>query len=158
MARNVSSTARQAINAPQTGEVFLVLVEITHEDLVTPLRFVNNTKDITHNSNTYTAVAFRFTPPVEEDGTISNTSIEFDNVDRSITQVIRSLSSPPSITIKVVLSSSPDTVEAGPWEFILRNVVYNMHTISGDLFYQNYVRNYTSSLSYSTYNFPGLYS
>jgi len=158
MARIVSATAQQAVNAPQTNQVFLVIVEITHTDLVTPLRFVNNNVDITSNGNVYTACAFNFTPPADEDGTIKNTQIIIDNVDRSITQVIRALVGPPSLSISIILADNPNDIEVGPWEFILRNVTYNISTIGGDLIYLNYLLDYFSPIVYNANNFPGLYA
>ena len=158
MARNVSATARAAVNAPQTGEVFLTLVKIDHDDLSAPLYFVNNTENITSNSIEYFATAFSISPPAEEDGVIRNTSIAIDGVDRSVVQAIRSISgNPPTITMSIILASTPDVVEAGPWEFTLTNVHYNAYTVSGDLIYQNYVRDNLSMIKYSANNFPGLY-
>ncbi len=157
MARIISDIAQEAINASNTAEVFLTLIEISHPSLVTPLRFVNNTVDIIRNGNTYTAVAFDFTPPVDEEGTIQNASVAIDGVDRSIVEVIRDLTTPPTLTTYIILASDPDNEEAGPWEFVLRNVNYNVTSISGDLVYQNYIQEYASIYKYNNINFPALY-
>ena len=45
MSRDLSYTAVSALFAQQTDEVFLVVVEITHDDLATPVRLVNDHAD-----------------------------------------------------------------------------------------------------------------
>ena len=121
MSRTISTTARTAINNPQTSEVFLVLLEISHSSLASPIRAVNNWEDITSNEDLYTATAFNFTPPSQEDGVIGSSQLVIDNVDRSIVMAIRAINSPADITASIILADTPDVIEAGPWEFKLRN-------------------------------------
>jgi hypothetical protein len=157
MSRNVSSTTRQAFYAEQTGYLFLVLVEISHADLTNPIRLVNNYESIVHNGDTYDAFAFNFTPPVEVDGEIKNAEISFDNVTRQVVEAIRSITSPPDVTAKLIRADAPDTVEAGPWEFKLRNVTYQRQEVSGELVPDGPLRLNISTISYSNLTFPGLY-
>ena len=157
MSRNLSSVATQAVLRQQTNQVFLLLVEIDHTDLASPIRLVNNYESVVSNGDTYTAAAFQFTPPVEEDGTIKNSRITFDNVDRAIVEAIRSISSAPTVDVSVILASDLDTVEAGPWEFLLRNVSYDAHLVSGELYPDNPLRLNASNTGYRNTTFPGLY-
>lgn len=157
MSRNLSATAKQALLRQQTHQVFLLLVEIDHADLASPIRLVNNYESIVSNGDTYTAAAFGFTPPVEEDGTIKNSRITFDNVDRAIVEAVRSIDSAPTIEVSVVLASDADTIEAGPWTFYLRAVNYDVHTVSGELYPDNPLRLNASNVSYKNTTFPGLY-
>ena len=120
MSRNLSAIAKQALLRQQTEQVFLCLVEIDHADLAVPIRLVNNYESIISNGDTYEAAAFMFTPPVEEDGTIKNSRITFDNVDRAMVEAVRSIDSPPTVDVSIVLASDADTIEAGPWTFYLR--------------------------------------
>lgn len=156
MARTVSSTARQAGLAPETNEVFLYLLEISHTNLSTPIRVVNNRENIIHNGNTYLATAFNFTPPAESDGEIQPAKLTIDNVDRRIVEAIRTINSLADISAIVVLASDPDTIEVGPYEMILKNVSYNSETVSGDLIYLNYVLHNISTIVMNNKNFPGL--
>lgn len=138
MSRTLSTAALEAIYAPQTDKVFLFLVEINHADMATPLRFVNNHQAITSSLAVYTPYAFEFDPPDEVEGVIPVAKLIIDNTDRQIVALIRSLASAPTVTVSIVLADSPDVVEAGPSEFILKNVAYNVETVSGDLVYDDF--------------------
>jgi len=156
MPRNVSNAARQAINASNTGACFLVLLKLTHPDLTEPFRIVNDHQSIVSDGETYLPYNFDFTPPVEEDGTIKNSSLTIDNIDRAIVTMIRSISSAPTVTAKIILSDSPDTIEAGPWEFQMTNIVYNLQSVTGELIFENYLNDLISVVTYNYANFPGL--
>lgn len=157
MSRTVSSVTKQAFLKQQTDRVFLVLVELDHADLASPIRLVNNYENITSNGDVYSAAAFSFTPPVEEDGTIKNSSISFDNVDRAIVEAVRSISSAPTVSVSIIRADAPDTVEAGPWVFYLRGVSYDLHVVAGELYPDNPLRLSASTVSYRNTNFPGLF-
>ena len=156
MSRNLSAITTQALLRQQTDQVFLLLVEIDHADLAVPIRLVNNYESIISDYETYEAAAFAFTPPVEEDGTIKNSRITFDNVDRAIVEAVRSISSPPTVEVSVVRAADADTVEAGPWTFYLRAVNYDAHTVSGELYPDNPLALNASNVKYKNTTFPGL--
>ena len=157
MSRPISNTARAAINAPQTGEVFLLILEINHDDLPSPIRVVNNNEAIISNGDTYLATAFNFSIPAQEEGIISNSRLSIDNVDRAIVLAVRSIASPPDVSVSVILASDPDTIEAGPWEFKLRNTTYNRQSVSGELVYDSHMRDNCGTIKYTTLNFPGMF-
>lgn len=155
--RQISTTAREAVNASQTDQIFLVILDIDHTDLPAPIRVVNNNESIISNGVTYIPTAFDFILPAQEDGVISNSTLSISNVDRVIVQAIRSISSPPIVTVRVILASDPDTVEAGPFQFTLTDVTYNRNTVSGSLIYQLYVRDNCGTIRYKNNTFPGLF-
>ena len=121
----VSLTALRAMFANQTGEVFLTCVTIEHADLATPLRLVNDVVDLPRAAGVFIAFPFRLTMPADSDTELPQVQLTVDNVDRSIVETIRSLASPPSVTLEVVLASQPDTVEAGPFPFQAKGAQYN---------------------------------
>ena len=115
--RDVSGTARASLYAPRTAEVWLHLVTIDHDDLATPIRLCDNLTDIVSRGNTYTAFPIRPVLPPDVATEIPAIDLVIDAVDRSIIQMVRSISTPPSVSIEVILASSPNTVEAGPFLF-----------------------------------------
>jgi Domain of unknown function (DUF1833) len=137
MSRTLSTAALEAIYSQETNQVFLVLLTIDHVDLTLPIRVVNNHQAITSNSQTYVPYAFEFDPPDEREGVITSAKLIIDNIDRSIVSIIRSLLTAPTVSVSIVLADSPDTIEAGPLEFQLKNVSYNVETVSGDLIYND---------------------
>ncbi len=152
-----SNKAVRAINSQQTDEIFLVTLDITHEDLLSPIYVVNNRYNIVSNGKTYIATAFDFTLPSQEDGVLHNSTLVIDNVDRTILETIRSIDSAPTIEANIILASDPDIIEDGPREFTLRNVTYNRNTISGDLVYGIFLMDYCGTHKYKNLSFPGLF-
>ena len=157
MSRNLTLTAKQAIYAPQTSQVFLSLLEINHPDLLSPLRFVNNSKDVTSRSNVYLAYPFLIDLPEESAERISQVTLQIDNVDRAIVQAIRPLTSKPTIALEEILASSPDTVEAGPFLFSLENVRYNALVIEGNLAFEDILNESFPGESFTPATHPGLF-
>lgn len=158
MSRELSTNAKNAVYSSQTNACFLVLLEISHNDLPEVIRVVNNNVAIVHNSETYLPYAFSFTPPQEEDGKIKSSSLTIENIDRVIVEFIRSINTAPTVTAKIIMSDSPDTIEAGPWSFSLTNTSFNEQTVTGELIFENYLKNYCSVVKYNNRNFPGLYA
>lgn len=157
MSRSISAAARAALYSQQTGEVFLELIEIGHVDLAEPLRFVYNTEAVIHGGDTYYPAAFRYEQAGDVEGQARSARLTIDNVDRQIVETIRTISSPPEVVAKVVLASSPDTIEVGPYSYILREVSYNAHTVSGELYDGDQGQIAVPGLTYTPYDFPGLY-
>ena len=160
MSRSVSATFKAAVNAQETSEVFLVLLEIYHADIGPPttLYFVNNYEDVSSGGNTYTGFPFAINLPADLDNQLPTVQLQIDNIDRSIIAAIRGLSGPPTITIKVVLASSPDTIEAGPFEMTLRRIDYDAFTITGTLEVEDILNEPYPGDMFSPANFPGLFT
>ena len=154
---SMSSNAVAAVLAQETGEVFLTLAEITHETLQAPLRFVDNTENISHNGETYQAVAFKFTPPTCTGENDTPARLAIDNVDRFIMELIIPLQTPLKINFKVVLASSPDTVEWESGELILRDITTDVQQISGSLFDVYIADRVLPGIYFTPFDFPGLF-
>ena len=157
MSRPLSATAQLAAYSQETSEVFLILLEIDHADLAVPIRVVNNSVDIVSNLETYTAYPFQINPPAEREGKVTNAQLTIDNVTQELTIAFRSLTSPPPITMSVILADSPDVVELGPLEFIVREITYNSQTIQAELVYEDRLDIEVPGLSYTPQYFPGLF-
>lgn len=156
MPRTLSATAVASLNAQETGEVWLVLLTISHPDLPTPIRVVNNNEDITSRGNVYQAFPFEIVLPGEDPDSPPRASIRIDNVDRSVIGLIRSISSAPSVTIEVILASQPNTVEIAYSSLALRNVRYDPSTIEGELFFEP-LFNEPITATMTPSRFPGLF-
>jgi hypothetical protein len=157
MPRTLSTTAAQAIFAQNTSEIFLMLLTIAHSDLAMPLRFVNDWHDITRGGQTYLGCAFTIGLPSEREDQPPTVQLRIDNVDRRILEGIRSLTSPPTITLEVVLASSPETLEAGPFALTLRNVTYDALNITGMLTYEDVLNEPSMQFHITPNLFPGAF-
>jgi hypothetical protein len=133
MSRTLSPLAKQAIFAQESGEAFILLLTITHASLAQPIRCANNMQDVVSGGNTFTAFPFRITLPQDREDRPPKMRLSIDNVDRSIVTAVRTLTSPPTIQLAVVLAIQPDTIEASFPGFTLRNTQYDALVVEGDL-------------------------
>lgn len=152
---SMSSNAVAAVLAQETDEVFLCLAEITHETLQEPLRFVNNTQNVTHNGETYQAVSFKLTPATSTGENDTPARLAIDNVDRGIMELLIPIRDPLTITFKVVLASSPDTVEWTSGNLILRDVTPNVQQITGSLYDVYIADRVVPGIFFTPFDFPG---
>lgn len=153
----VSINAMRAMFAQQTGEVFLVCLTITHPSITTQ-RLVNNTQLVVRSAGTYQPYPMQLSLPAQLDDQLPTVDIVVDNVDREVLQQIREVSGVPKVTMEVVLASSPDTVEAGPFDFSLKQASYDVLAITGTLGYEDDILNQrVPAMSYTPSNSPGLF-
>lgn len=157
MSRALSTTAKTAIFSQETAEVFLLLLTVAHASLPSPLRFVNNQENITSGGNEYVAFPFEITLPDEKEESIPRMKLAIDNVDRQIVQAVRSLTSPPTITLTVVLASQPNTIEASFTGFVLRDVTYNALVVEGSLMLEDVLNESFPQHSFTPNLYAGLY-
>jgi hypothetical protein len=155
MARNISQEVKRAIYASQTSEIFLELVEIDHTSLDAPLRFVANNEDIISNGNLYSKAAFKYELPGDADGVVNGMTLTICNVDRKITEIIRTISGTPIITFSIVMASDMDQIEYGPLTFKLDTTTYTALTISATLTSGTYMDDNASTIKCNVKTFPG---
>jgi len=133
VSRALSANAVLSLNALQTGNAFWFLLSIHHEELDAPYLFVNNTTDVVAFGNLWIAYPFDITLAVDDGQTLPAVEVRFDNVDRELIDVIRGLTSAPTINLYLVLSNAPDTMEMSLTDMTLVDVSYDMQSISGRL-------------------------
>lgn len=153
----LSLPALQAALAQETDQVFLACLVISHVDLATPIRLVNDAVNLARAAGTYLAFPFQFELPSQDESQLPAVRLLIDNVDRSIVQWIRTLSSPPTVTMDVVLASSPNTVEAGPFAMTLKSAPYDANQIQGELGFEDVLNEPFPKDSFTPSAFPGLF-
>ena len=157
MSRPVSLTFKQAVNAPETSEAFLILITIDHPDLSSPIRVTSDAKDTTSRSNLFVAFPFELTLPSDSENGPPRASLRIDNVDRQIVQAIRTISSAPSVLMEIVLGSDPDTVEAAFPGFQLNRANYDVLVVSGELTMEQFLTEPYPAAGFFPANFQGLF-
>lgn len=100
-------------HAQSNDEIFVILAEIAHSELSTPLRYCNQLKDVVSNGNTYKAREIKFAPPNEYGEQAPQVSLTVSNKDNAVSLACFPLATdePFVITIRLVLKSQPNTVE-----------------------------------------------
>lgn len=153
----------------ETEEVFVLLLEISNEDDPSqPIRVALDSDDLdskltVDGSDTYSSAVtfvggfFGIELPEEAGDNISSVRISIDNVDRAIVQAIRNASEPPDVRMWVVLRSSPDVVEVGPYFLTLEGAEYNASNVTGELTFEDVTDRRFPADEFTPYLTPGLF-
>ncbi len=158
MARQLSATARRAIFASQTGEVFVGLLTLSHPMMHEPIRVCSDSVDTTSGGHVYQAFPFQITMPAEREDGLPRVQLRICNVDRRVVEAARSVyGEPMSVEFSVVLASSPDVIECGPFAFALEDIGYDALTVEGSLAYEDFLNEAFPEGSMDPNQFPGLF-
>jgi len=157
MSRTISSATRQAFNAAETGEAFLVLLTLNHADLGAPIRVTSDAVTTVSRGNSFVAFPFDLVLPDDQDGRSPHAKLVIDNVDRQIVQAVRNASSAPTVLIEIIRAASPDTVEAQFVDFRLRNVSYDAQRVEGILTIEDFTAEPFPAATFSPSLFPGIF-
>src|SRR3954466_1942643 len=134
MARTLSANAFKAMFAQETGEVFLICLTLSHPNWAQPLRVVYNNQPITRAAGVFSPAVFQIMLPDEAPDKVPTVSLTIDNVDRAVTDLIRQVLGPRiTVVMEVVLASSPNTGEAGPWTFQVVSCTYDAQSVVATL-------------------------
>ena len=152
-----SENFKRAATAPETNEVLLTLLTV-YVDKSPVLYFCDNTLSIRSHGNDFEPCGFKVDLPDQSDGPTS-CRLQIDSTDPAVYRIIKEAAVKNEITVDlaVILASSPDVYEQGPFNFILRNITTNAGLITGEL-YDFYIhdRNLTAH-KYTPEDFPGLF-
>ena len=157
MPRALSSYAHQQAYALTSGDAWLVLCTITHPPTGTTLRVVNNTVDITSRGQVFTAYPFKITLPHETGEGIGSATLQIDNVDLALVDMLRSAVIAPTVKIEVVLSTYPDQVEIAIPSLALRQVTWDATSIRGTLLSEDLLSAAFPGYIYDPIEWPGLF-
>lgn len=155
--RNVSDVFKRAIFASETDEVFLALVQIDHPSLAAPIRVTSDGVDTVVGADTYVSFPFDLILPDDADDRPPVATLRIDNVDRTIVETIRSITSPPTVTIRVVLASDPTVTEVEFSDFELRDVQYDALVVEGRLTLESFLDEPYPGARFDPSRFPGLF-
>lgn len=151
---NFKSTLAE-VNAPETP---LILLEISHPDLDQPVRVVNDTVDVTSNSNLYVGFPFKCVLPDDFENQLPKARLAIVNIGRELMYWIETTGGGQGsiCTFKQILRSNPDLVE---WSITMNlyNVQVNMDEISAELGFENLFSKPAISRQYRPSNSSGLF-
>jgi len=156
MSRNLSSDTLKALYAAETAEVFLVLLTLSHDSLIDPIRVTSDAVDTISRGKTYTAFPFQLILPDEIENRPPRARLIIDNISREILRSIKNLSTPARITMEIIRAGDADVVEASFPDFVLTNVKYNSLTLEGNLTIEDFTAEPYPATIFSPSTFPNL--
>lgn len=157
MSRDLTSLTRQAIYAAETGDAFLILLTIDHDDLEQPIRVTSDAVETESRGDTFTPFPFDLILPDDLDDRSPRARLVIDNIDRQIVMAVRNLSSSPNVLIEIVRAADADTVEAQFVDFKLTTVAYDVHKVEGNLTIEDFTAEPFPAAVFSPSLFPGLF-
>ena len=167
MSRTISLNFREALFSQESDEVPIFLITITHPSLTTPILLSTDATErlsdepliykTTSRGNDYIYAGVMIAIPNEEDRSPPSSKLVIQNLDRSLIPLSRSISSPASAMIEVVLGSDPDTVEISLVAMDMVNLIYNADNLTFDLVIDSLVTEPYPAGTYSAAYFPGLF-
>jgi hypothetical protein len=140
----------------QESDLPLVLLTIAHASLAQSIRVVNNKVNITSNGNEFIGFPFEIVLPDASEDAPPQSKIRINNVSREIGQAIRSITTPPAVTIQVVRQDTPDIIEAEFAGMFMTNVTYDALMVEADLFFEDLVREPYPCLRFNPSYFGGI--
>ena len=170
----LSSAAIKAMFSSETDESLIMLITIfSPEDDTTAVariadgftgRLLSKTTDdeviygVTSRSQEYIFLPVQIGLPGEQETGVGSCSIVCNYVtDEAITLIRTELNSPARVAIELILSSSPDTVEASFPDFYITNATYTADSITLDLTMINLAREPFPCYNFIPSYFPGLF-
>lgn len=112
---------------------------------------------VTSRGNNFTFLPMEISLPTEEEAQAPRCSVTIHDVTRYVVPIIRGLSGPPKVKLELVLSKSPDTVEASFAGFYFSHFTYNVDQVTGSLSMIDYEREPFPMHSFTPAYFPGIF-
>lgn len=175
MARNISTKLRQAFDRPETEEIPLMFLTITHPNLGEPICVVNDPTtfdgelvEYQWNGLIYRGYPFELAW-ITDSEEAPQSKLEFGNADARIGEIIQKISSPPRLRIDVIIASDFDLdinprVPLGPiipevsaYALYLANVSADSMNVSADIISWDYTQEMWPGLRATQEIAPGLY-
>jgi len=167
MSSDLSSNAKEALNAQETDEVFIVLLELSHPDFDETIylssdpttTLLDGDYGTVSNGTDYLFFPFEISLPPQDETFLGKTVLRIDNVTRDIIrEVIQIQGEPITVTVKIVLGSDPDSIEIEMPSLRMTNVSANATEMQADLYPRVIQDEQWPYDNFSRSDFPGLFS
>lgn len=112
---------------------------------------------LSSRGNNFIFLPLNISLPNEEHGALPHFNITIHDVTRQLIPLIRQFGSSPNVLLELVLSSSPDEVEASFPNFKMSSISYNANTITADLTIESFAVEPFPQHTFTPAYFPGLF-
>lgn len=159
MAKTLTTDGKKRLNAVESPDLGVYLLEITHADLLEPLRLVNDNADLDHDGHTWTAIPFNLTPPDDLSQGMPKGRIEVANVGREIMPWLDQShgGNGAKIAIRFVFRTMPNFVQWEVRDLVLTNVTATTTTISAQIGFEDVLNLSAVAKRYTPTSQPGIF-
>lgn len=112
---------------------------------------------VTSRSQDFIFLPMEISLPTEDEAQAPRCSIVLRDVTRYVIPIVRTIVGPPTVKMELVLSKTPDTVEASFTGFYISNFSYNADSVTADLSMIDYEREPFPMHSFTPAYFPGMF-
>jgi len=109
------------------------------------------------NGQDFVFLPIQISLPTEEEAQAPRCTLVLHDVTRLATAWIRTITGPPKVKMELVLSKSPDIIEASFSGFYITSFNYNVETVSAELAMVDYEREPFPMHTFSPAYFPGMF-
>jgi hypothetical protein len=148
---------QQSIYAAETGDTFIILLTLSHADLAASICVTSDAVTTVSNGTNFLPFPFDLVLPNDLDAKSYRAKLVIDNIDRSIVQAVRSLTTATTVLMQIVRAAAPDVIEAQFVDFKLTNVSYDAYRVEGDLTVEDFTAEPYPAAIFSPGLFPGLF-
>lgn len=168
---SLSSSAVKAMFSSETQESVIMLLTVYDPTTNSPIirladsftKRISETADdviygVTSRSTDFSFLPMEISLPTEQDTGAPSCSISLKYVTTEAISLVRTqLTKPTKILIEMVLSGSPDTVEASFPGFYITSATYNAESINFELSMISYAVEPFPAFNFTPSYFPGLF-
>jgi hypothetical protein len=158
MPRQYSAQYKSTLAKVSGEETPLILLEINHPELTTPIRVVNDTQNIISNGEEYIAFPFNCILPDDHENRLPRARLSISNVGRDLMFWLETTDGGQgsTATFRQVMRSRPNQIE---WEITMAlfNVSATNLEVSAELGFENLFAKPAVSINYRPENSAGIF-
>lgn len=158
MSKNYSAGFKKTIHSVSADEFPLILLQIDRDDLVSPIRLVNDSTDLVHQGNTYTGLPFDINLPDDPEQGMPQAQLSIMNVGRELTVWIENAdwTQETTATLTQVMRSNPNVAE---WSItmVMSDIRMTSQFITAKLGFEDILGTAAVTMRYTPTVAPGLY-
>ena len=112
---------------------------------------------VTSNGNDFVFLPMEISLPTEEEAQAPRCSIIMRDVTKYVIPLVRTIVGPPKVKMELVLSKTPNIVEASFTGFYISNFSYNADSVTADVSMIDYEREPFPMHAFTPAYFPGMF-
>ncbi len=155
---SLNTPARAALHRVNDPQGLLWLLTITGGGITSPVRIVNDTRDLASNGETFLGLPFEVVPPKEASKELPRAQLRIDNVGRDLTAELEALEPGAELlaTLQCVYRATPDLIEYA-FTAPLSGIRANVFSVTATMGPAEVMRRAAVNIRFDPFTAPGLF-